>query len=163
MFDEIAFMVGKWEGVKNRPLASAISISSLSGNIIKSPIILGGESFMEKAQKRDKVPFNPPDLPKSYNMNTGMREMNNLINEIDWNPKGMFEASKQAIKAARDRGMTVVGVNMSGYFTMETFALSIDNICKSFGASPSNPIMFVGDGARIHVTPEVWLLSYSSY
>ena len=146
--------------VKNKPLASAVTISSLSGKIVKSPIILGGESFMAKAVDRDPVLFEPPMLPKSYNMNSKMKEMNDLINQTNWSPKGMQVASDEAIKAARDRGMTVVGVNMSAYFSMESFALSVDQVCKSFGASPSNPLLFVGDGARIHVTPEVRFLCF---
>ena len=86
-----------------------------------------------------------------------MKEMIDIINQSEYHPRMLFNASGEAIKAAKDRGMVVHGVNMSGYFTTETFMMSMDCISKSFGASPSNPIAMIGDGARIHVTPEVRL------
>ncbi len=70
MFDEIAFMFSKWEGVKNRPIGSAISMSTLSGHIVKSPIILGGDDFYEKAQKREPVLFTQQPIPASFGMKT---------------------------------------------------------------------------------------------
>ncbi len=77
------------------------------------------------------------------------------VNSSTFHPPDMWQASPDAIKAAKDRGMMVLGVNKSGYFTTESFLMSVDLIAKSYGASPSNPIFFVGDGARPHVTPEV--------
>ena len=101
MFDEIAFMCGKWKDVKNKPLASAVSISSLSGQVIGSPIIVGGEYCLSKAQSRGAVLFNPPPIPKCFGLNDIMKEMIEIVNLIT-HRKTCLELLKKQFKLQGD-------------------------------------------------------------
>ena len=155
MFDEIAFMVGKWIGVKNKPLASAVSISSLAGQVVGSPIIIGGEYCVSKAESRGPVVFNPPTIPLCFGLNPLMKTMIKTINETDHSPQNMFMPSSETVEIAREYGMHVIGVNLSAYFTTESFLMGLHLMAKTYNSSPSSPILAIGDNARIHVTPEV--------
>ena len=155
-FDEIAFMCGKWEGVRNKPLASAISMSNLAGQVVNSAnIVIGGESCFSKAAKREAVRFRHSPISSCLGVTKEQKEMIKTINESDYSPNGMLHASEETVKVARDIGMQVIGVNMSAYFTQETFLMAMDSLGKAHSASPSNPMFAIGDNARIHVTPEV--------
>ena len=90
MFDKIAFMSGKWEGVRNKPLASAVSISSMTGQVVGSPIIIGGDYCLSKAENRGPVVFNPPAIPLCFGLNPLMKEMIKMINETDHSPQNMY-------------------------------------------------------------------------
>ncbi len=155
VFDEIAFMSGKWEGVKNRPLASAISMSNLACQIVKSPIIIGGEYCYNKAEGRGNVKFVQDPIPSCFGLNDSLKDMIKTINNSDYSPKEMRKPSEEAIKAARDVGMEVIGVNLSAYFTAESFLWSLDLLGKAHHASPFDPIIVIGDNARVHITPAV--------
>ena len=90
----------------------------------------------------------------NYGLNSQLKEMITAINDSNYSPTGMRKASEEAYKAARDVGISVIGVNMSAYYTTESFIMSLKNLSESLNASPSNPIFDV-DNARIHLTPEV--------
>ena len=80
LFDEIAFMSGKGQGVKSRPLASAISISNLAGQIVKSTIIVGGEHCFQKASANEKITFEPVKIPLAFGLNA---ELKSMIQEVN--------------------------------------------------------------------------------
>ena len=77
LFDKIAFMSGKWR-VKSRPLASAISISNLAGQIVKSTIIV--EHCFQKVSTNEKTTFDPVKIPLAFGMNTELRSMIQEVN-----------------------------------------------------------------------------------
>ena len=155
MVDEIAFMCGKWKNVKNKPLASAVSISSLSGQVVGSPIIVGSDYCLSKAEKRGAVVFNPPPIPSCFGLNPIMKSMIATINATDHSPQNMFQPDNETIEEARKYGMHIIGVNLSGYFSTEAFMMGMHLMGKTYNSSPSSPILAIGDNARIHVTPQV--------
>ena len=162
-FDEIAFMLGKWEGVRNKPLGSAISISNLDGEVVNGPIIIGGDDFLDKTPKPlQPVPLSiPSSIPK-----TGVKLLDESLKTYAENPlcnDELFVPSVAAKKAAADNGMVLLGVNKSAYFKRESFLESLALLSQKHNSSPSHPIVCICDGAKIHVAVEVscwWTLGY---
>ena len=153
-FDEIAFMLGKWENVKNKPLASAISVSNLDGQIIKSPIIIGGDDILTKSQPTSLCDLQLPTVLKK----TGIASIDETLAAYFEDPltnTDLHTPTTQASKAASDNGMDLIGVNKSAYFKTSSFLHSLALLSKYHNASPFNPIVCHGDGAKIHVAVEV--------
>ena len=114
-FDEIAFMLGKWENVKNKPLASAISVSNLDGQIIKSPIIIGGDDILTKSQPTSLCDLQLPTVLKK----TGIASIDETLAAYFEDPltnTDLHTPTSQASKDASDNGMDHFGVNKSAYF-----------------------------------------------
>ncbi len=153
-FDEIAFMIGKWEGVKNKPLASAISMTNLDGRTIKAPIIIGGDDILEKSQPSTLCELDIPKKPKK----TGIKSVDESLDTFSKDPlpnTDLFVPPADASKAASDNGMELIGVNKSSYFKSSSFLHALSLVSKQLNSSPANPVVMVGDGAKIHTSAEV--------
>ena len=70
----------------------------------------------------------------------------------------MVAPSEESIEAAMEWNMNVVGVSTSAFFNTEAVLLVLENLAKKKGCSPRNPLLVMGDGAKIHVSAEVYYL-----
>ena len=142
-------------------MASALTLSTLEGQLMESSIVIGGEQIYKvatshadakkrKEGKKDKTP---------KVKNTGVDEIDKIVKWLnEHSPEEtlkMEEPSLVAQNAARKHSMKLLGVNSSAFFNSEAIMLTFERLHHRMDSTSTNPIIVVLDGARVHVSADV--------
>ena len=155
-YDENAWMKGVFKDMKGDPMASAVTVTSMSGEIVSSGIIVGSPQFATAGDKREKkaAPSTKPYLPKLSSADTpeAKKILEWMKNNNPMETPVLFPPKPESIEAAEDWNMVAIGVNSSAYFSTEAFLRCLESVCRNKRSSCHDPIVMIGDGARIHAT-----------
>ena len=155
-YDDNAWIKVVFKDMKDDPMASAVTITSMSGEIVSSGIVVGSPHYATAAAKREKkaAPSTHPYLPKLSSVDTAeakkiiqwMKENNPLESPVLSPPK------PESVQAAEDWNVVAIGVNSSAYFSTEAFLRCLEVVYRNKRSSCHDALIMIGDGARKHAT-----------